>query len=195
MGIDSDYQWATSEPSNLSPRSYPSPEILWKEIAGDVKPNIAVGGYQSFHEGYYLFYKCYASIPDSLSRIAFYIIRLRDVGYISGIRLISSQGTLSCLDYLSQEEVVLDATILQGFNLAVGLRGIQAVQTVNGEKIVSQWVGCPDECPKIQFLAVSRPVRALEAGFGVRESHSILIPDDVLLETDLFDVRGLKWSV
>jgi hypothetical protein len=51
--------------------------------------------------------------------------------------------------------------------LAVGSRGIQALQIITGKGYASRWFGCLDESPRTQRLILSGSVAALEAGFDV----------------------------
>jgi hypothetical protein len=76
--------------------------LRWREVAGDLRQEEVTGHYHRFDEGCRLFNKQCTSIPDLLSRIAFSIIRVGDVEYIAGIRLISNEGVDICLGYRAE---------------------------------------------------------------------------------------------
>lgn len=103
--------------------------------------------------------------------------------YITGIRFIPKEGPAVYLGYIAERrgsslnatDQSVDATSLQGFILAIGSRGIQALQLVTSSGQLSQWFGRRDGLPKTRRLVISRSIAALEAGFDVR------------------GVRDLKW--
>ena len=141
--------------------------LRWKEVAADVRKEIRPL-YNSFHEGCFKFHKQRTIVPALLSKIAFSIIGLGGTRYISGMRLISSKEVDVVLGYQADgKEHFLDVIVLRGFNLAIGARGIHAIQVITDETCVPQWFGCPDECPRTRYLAASRPIAFLEAGFDV----------------------------
>lgn len=149
--------------------------LRWTEVAGDVRQE-GPAGCRRFDEGCRLFNKRNTSIPDLLSRIAVSITRIGNAGYVAGIRLIPSKGADICLGYRAEgKELFLVVTVLKGFVLAVGSRGIQALQIITSNGHVSQWFGCPNESPKTQRLAVCGPVAALEAGFDVSK-YALSLP-------------------
>ncbi len=87
--------------------------------------------------------------------MAFSVIQLGDARYIAGIRLIPNQGQVIQLGYKAEKEFLLDISLLTGFNLAVGSRGIQGIQCIFDNKRESQWFGCLDDAPRTTRLAIS----------------------------------------
>jgi hypothetical protein len=84
------------------------------------------------------------------------------------MRLTSCQSDAIQLGYCGHEsELFLDVTLSLGFNLAVGSRGIKAVQCIMGGGITLQWFGSPQEAPKTRRLAVLSPLTAIKARFDV----------------------------
>ncbi|KAK3901085.1 hypothetical protein C8A05DRAFT_45190 [Staphylotrichum tortipilum] len=56
----------------------------------------------------------------------------------------------------TEQTVQLDGLSVRGFNLAVGVGGIQAIQCITGSgaaTVLSAWLGCPDESPKTARLS------------------------------------------
>jgi hypothetical protein len=151
--------------------------LRWREIAGDVKQDKPAGSYHDFNEGCRLFRKQHISIPQLLSQIAFSVVRVGDVEYIAGMRFTPREGAVIHLGYWAEGKGhSLDITTLRGFNLAIGSRGIQAIQVITDKRCASQWFGCPDESPKTQYLAVSEHIGAVEAGFDVSRAYLLLVP-------------------
>jgi len=162
-------QWNDALPPSSSERDRIG--LTWKEITGDVlKERSAITHFQGFHEGCRLFRKVRIFIPEDLSGVAFYISEIGSIEYVTGMRLIRSQGADVHLGYCERgKEQFLEVTVLKGFILAVGSGGIQALQVITGEGNVSQWFGCPEESPKTQRLAHFRSIGALEAAFDVSD--------------------------
>lgn len=141
----------------------------YREVSGDLTLANSVYG---FDEGCRLLHQQCISIPRSLAQITFSTVHVGYTEYISGIRLISSEGATTEFGYWSEKKVYsTNITSLLGFHVAVGSRGIQALQVIADEQHTSQWMGCPDECPKTRYLAVCNPVKALKVGFDVSNSQ------------------------
>lgn len=157
----------TESPILLSPSPNPD-SSRWLEATGDLRPEEDTGPYHNFNEGCRLFTEKQTSIPDLLSQIVFSVIRLGDTEYIAGMRFISSQGEAIQLGYWAEGgELSLNVTLLAGFNLAVGSRGVQAIQCITGDGQTSQWFGCPYRAPRTRRLAVCGRVTAIKTGFDV----------------------------
>ncbi|KUJ14064.1 F-box domain-containing protein [Mollisia scopiformis] len=105
------------EPSVLpSPSPIPA-SLRWLEATGDLRLEERTRPYHGFNEGCRLFYEQQTSIPTLLSQIAFSVIRLGDAEYITGMRLIPSQGEVIQLGYRTEgRERFLDIKFLAGFN-------------------------------------------------------------------------------
>ncbi|KAI2601706.1 F-box domain-containing protein [Hypoxylon sp. NC1633] len=140
--------------------------LKWREATGDLRPETRTGPLHGFDEGCRLFHEQQASIsPGQLSHMAFSVIQLGETIHIAGIRLILSQDQTIQLGYRAESELIFPATLLVGFNLAVGSRGIQGLQCVFDDQSQSQWVGCPDEAPRTRRLTLSSPITAIKVGF------------------------------
>ncbi|EFY97487.2 F-box domain-containing protein [Metarhizium robertsii ARSEF 23] len=140
--------------------------LHWSEATGDLDKQTSTEPGYGFGEGCRLFHELQTSLPSHLDQIAFSVIQLGDLEYIAGMRLIPKSGQEIQLGYRTEgNELVLKVPFLQGFNLAVGSRGIQGIQCVLEGRPTSPWVGCTHEAPKTKRLAVSGPIAAIKAGF------------------------------
>ena len=113
------------------------------------------------------------SIPALLCRIVVSTVSIGTVTYITGLCFISkapvsNQESKICLGYTSRRELSLETTGLQGFIIAVGTRGIHAVQCVAPTGQLSQWFGNPNGMPITRRLVSYKPLTALKADFDVR---------------------------
>lgn len=160
-------------PSRPSISHRETPGLSYRETAGDLTTRTSPGSYDDFQEGCHLLHRQYVSIPQSLAQIAFSAVYVGYTEYISGIRLVSSEGAVTKFGYWSDKKVYsANITSLLGFYVAAGSRGIQALQVMADGQHTSQWLGSPDECPKTRYLAVSKPVKALKAGFDVSTTQA-----------------------
>ncbi|KAG4435231.1 hypothetical protein IFR05_009286 [Cadophora sp. M221] len=173
-----------------SPSSNPA-SLRWLEATGDLRPEERTGPYRGFNEGCRLFYEQQTSIPGLLSQIAFSVVQLGDAEYITGMRLIPSQGEVIQLGYRTEgRELFLNITFLAGFILAVGSRGIQSIQCIADDKQTSQWFGCPHGAPKTRRLAVSGPITAIKAGLDGCKMVSLVVAECVPLTIEKAIEKG-----
>ena len=150
--------------------------LRWREVCGNLQPLVQRIGASKFAAGCKRFYAQRAFIPTSLCRVIVSTISIANATYITGARLIPKEGPEACLGYTAERnqsfpntvDQFMDATGVQGFILAVGSRGIQALQFITCAGQLSQWFGCPDGLPRTRRLATSESIAALEAGFDVR---------------------------
>jgi hypothetical protein len=167
-------------------------QIRWKEVCGNHQPLERVPRTAVFYTGCRRFYTQRTFIPILLRQVVISTILIRDTTYITGIRFIPNTGPGVSLGYVLKEESItdqfVDATDIQGFILAVGSRGIQALQFITCVGQLSRWFGSPDGLPKTRRLTTSKSIAALEAGFDVRIT-SFNIITSLLTKR----VRGLKW--
>ena len=141
--------------------------LRWSKVAGDVIDEVAYVP-NNFNEGCRILGTHVAHIPKDLSKIAFSISSLANVTYIAGVRLITERGTDICLGFISKgEEVIKEVIALRGFILAVGSRGIHALQVVSQDASLSEWVGCPNKSPITERLAYFNFIAGLEVSFDV----------------------------
>ena len=142
--------------------------LRWIEVAADVRQQTGSSYCEGFNEGCRLFQRQCASIPSNLSRIAFSIIAASDVEYVTGLRFVAGDDTDVRLGYISEgNELFLKITAVRGFILAMGSRGIRALQVISSDGQVSKWFGCPKDSPVTDRLAGSDCVSALEVGVDV----------------------------
>jgi hypothetical protein len=119
--------------------------LRWSKVAGDIMDEVAYAP-SNFNEGCRIFGTHVAHIPKYLSKIGFSISSYANVTYIAGVRLITERGPDICLGFVSEgKEVIKEVTALRGLILAVGSRGIHALQVVSQDASLSEWVGCPDK--------------------------------------------------
>ncbi len=121
------------------------------------------------------------AIPvDCLSRISASTVILGSSVYIAGLTLTATTGEVLTLGYTgpdTQQSVQLNGATLTGFNVAVGLRGIQALQCVSSGVAVVQrsaWLGSPDGVPLTRRLRnlPSGDELVMAFGFDVRLPRS-----------------------
>ncbi|KAH0550938.1 hypothetical protein GP486_007698 [Trichoglossum hirsutum] len=139
--------------------------LRWSEVAGDVKQETGSGYCEGFNEGCRLFRKQCASIPSELSRIAFSITGASNAEYVTGMRFIASNDVDIRLGYIAEgNELFLEVTAVRGFVLAIGPRGIRALQVIGGNGCASKWFGCPRDSPVTERLVGFESISALEVG-------------------------------
>jgi hypothetical protein len=142
--------------------------LRWSEVTGDIRQETCSGNCELFNEGCRLFRRQCASIPNHLSRIAFSIVEDGEMGYVAGIRFMASNGADVRLGYtLEGREVFLEVTAVKGFVLAMGSRGVQALQVLSSDGSASKWFGCPKDSPVTERLAGFPSISALEVGVDV----------------------------
>lgn len=107
------------------------------------------------------------AIPGSVSQVSASTARVGNSAYIAGISLATAAGEVLRLGYQGASERSIQVSCLTGFNVAVGLGGIHAIQCIDGDA-PSTWLGCPDDAPKTERLAVGTQITALEVAFDVR---------------------------
>jgi hypothetical protein len=165
-------QWNGNQ--GLLPIGEDGNKLKWKEVHGWIqqpRPD-----YWSIHPfkkirpkiqaGCILLYSQYTYIPTVLCRIVVSTVSIGTATYITG--LCFKQETEICLGYTSRMQLSLETSGLQGFILAVGSRGIHALQFVTPTGQLSQWFGNPKGVPITRRLVSNKPITALKAGFDVR---------------------------
>ena len=149
--------------------------LRWKEVCGNLQPLEHVGGTSRFNTGCKRFHTQRTLIPTLLRQVAISTISIGNATYVTGVRFIPNEGSEVHVGYtaegrksfLNTADRFLAATGVRGFILAMGSRGIQALQIITCAGQLSQWFGCPDGLPRTRRLATSKSVVALEAGFDV----------------------------
>ncbi|KAL9103785.1 MAG: hypothetical protein Q9163_001194 [Psora crenata] len=152
--------------------------LKWIEVAGDIKRTTSSGHCEYFNEGCRLFYKQWAPIPGDLSKISFSVVAAGDGTYITGMRLITSDDADIRLGYLAEgNETFVEVTAVKGFVLAIGPRGIRAIQVIGLNKHTSKWFGCPMESPVTERLAGCESISALKVGFDGYKIISLAVAE------------------
>lgn len=142
-------------------------ETQWLKGAGDVRAETDQP-YQGFGGGCREFHEKHVQIPPGqLSQLAFSLIQTGDATFITGIRFVLHRGEVIRLGYMADEEHIRSITHLTGFHLAVGSRGIQAIQRILDNHRELPWVGCPGNAPKTKRLSFAGPQSGFKAGFDV----------------------------
>lgn len=134
-----------------------------------------------FNKGCRVLGKARAFIPMALAKIAFSIIRSEEADYVVGMRLFSVEEEDRQLGYKGSE-TVYEVTALRGFAVAVGPRGIRAIQVICTR---SPWFGRPIT----ERLVRTVRIVALEVEFDVSSCASSLIRR---ICTNCFLLQGYK---
>lgn len=136
------------------------------EVAGLVHPRPAP---HCFSEGCRITQRQRLSLSDpvKLSRIAFSLVRVGNTTYISGLRFVSSEISQQ-IGYRSPTEHTLALnSCLTGWRIAVGPRGIQAIQCVFADKEAhSPWFGSLEDACITNRLADS-DIKTIDFGLDV----------------------------
>lgn len=121
------------------------------------------------YEGYRSFYHQEVLLPCTLSRIAFSTIVLGDGTYISGMRLTGAgmEEDISIGYFNEKTQVVVEVDGLDGFELAIGSRGIRGIRCVSHGGKKSQWAGTCHQTPFTRRLITKDAIAALQADFDV----------------------------
>ncbi|KAL2172976.1 uncharacterized protein P884DRAFT_213424 [Thermothelomyces heterothallicus CBS 202.75] len=121
---------------------------------------------------------------DAISQVAASTVRLGGSVYIAGLSLTATNGEVVRLGYTAAGTqsccVHLCGASLTGFNVAVGLGGIHALQFVSGRgtaRRLSAWLGHPDNAPRTERLrdivTPGEEMMALEFGFDAFRMVSV----------------------
>ena len=144
-------------------------ELRWKKVHGALqRPK-----YVLLYQGCLQFYSQRTSIPALLRCLIVSTVSIGKATYITGIRFIANQGSDVLLGYTNGRESCFETTGIHGFMVAVGSRGIHALQFVTPTGQFSRWFGDPSSVPLTRRLAFYKSITALEAGFDVRLSPFI----------------------
>ena len=162
--------------------------LRWHRVRGDVRQELGAGRCTSFNEGCRVFGKACLFIPKALSKIAFSIIRSGEADYVVGMRLSSFEEEDRQLGYKGNE-TVFDVTALRGFAVAVGPRGIRAIQVICDDGTRSSWFGRPESSQITERLVRTERIVALEVEFDVSSSAPSLIRRTC---TNCFLLQGYK---
>jgi hypothetical protein len=157
------------------------------------------GIWDEFYNGCLLLRSQTIAIPDNLVRLAVSTVTFGDRAYIAGLSLTTAAGDTIRLGYSSSsaEQSCEVSSELQGFRLAVGSRGIQALQCVYAggrPGMESPWLGCLVDVPRTERLTAGYGrIVGLEAGFDASASQNITYPLKRSLLLIKFQHRLVKW--
>jgi hypothetical protein len=160
----------------LQPTSEIEDKLRWKEVYGDLRQREGRHPPQyGFKRGCKRFYRQRTLIPTLIHQIVISSIIIGNTSYITGLRFISPKGPEITLGYTAIGDnsspnfldQVINATSIQGFIIALGSKGIQALRLVFNLGQLSPWVGYPDGFLKTRRLGNFKSIAALEAGFDV----------------------------
>ena len=160
-------------PGDLSSSWLPSigPSPARAQVTGDVwdaDDDDESAFFADSSRGCRVFRRRCVAVPDTIARLSLSFVAFGDHKFITGISLTTGTGEMVRLGYSSPYECSVAVSDIRGFNLAVGPRGIHALQCITGSSnAISSWLGCPDGAPITRRLAMVGPVAALEAGFDV----------------------------
>ncbi|KIM95862.1 hypothetical protein OIDMADRAFT_148421 [Oidiodendron maius Zn] len=167
-------QWKDSQ--GLLPLDKDENKLRWKEVHG-FQQRIDYRRDGSLENGCFQLYSQSTSIPAHLRRIIISIISIGSTTYITGLQFIPNEGTEICLGYTSRKGSSLEMIGLQGFIVAVGSRGIHAIQFVTPTRQLSQWFGDPEGVPQTRRLVLDKPITAIKAGFDGFKMVSLAVAD------------------
>jgi hypothetical protein len=161
-------QWNSRH--GLLPLKMTRSDLRWKAVRGALQQPPEKGQERPefrFNRGCLQFHSQCTAIPTLLCRIVVSTISIGSATFVTGMRFISRNKLDVCIGYTKGEESSLDITGIQGFIVAVGSRGIHALQLITSTEKLSQWFGDPNGVPKTRRLVTHMPITALRAGFDV----------------------------
>ena len=146
-------------------------DLRWRRVMGIVQER-GQGYSHYFTRGCRAIGKARAVVSPSLSHIAVSVIQRVEGGadYVAGLRLISASDGDQQIGFRAEAKersLAVTADDLHGFNVAVGERGIRALQVVFQNGSHSPWFGRPQNTPITKRLVCTTPIVALDALFDV----------------------------
>lgn len=125
----------------------------------------------TFHLGCGLFQTRSIAIPDTLASMSVHTVSSSQGTEIVGMSFATAAGDTIFLGYSSSlcSKLSVKLTQLWGFSVAVGTRGLRALQCITGAaaESVSPWLGSPYDVPRTERLALRDRVVGLDVGFDV----------------------------
>ena len=146
-------------------------DLRWNQVRGDISQEPGASYCAGNNQGSRIFNKVRTFIPKTLSKVAFSVVQAREADYVVGLRLITVGGDEKQLGYCAEgRELFFEVRALTGFAVAVGPRGIRALQVICDDGTRSPWFGRPGNTPITERLVRSKCITALEVGFDVSSS-------------------------
>lgn len=153
--------------SSWRPDSADTAVADWVRAEADVCPPV-IGPNDRFIHGCRVSRTQEISVPGDLARFSVSTIAVGDGAFIAGLSLTTVSGDTIRLGYHSSTEQTVDLSHVWGFRLAIGSRGIQAIQCITGpENSESPWLTCADDVPRTERLVMGNQIVGLEASFDV----------------------------
>ena len=139
-------------------------ELRWNQVRGDISQEPGAGYCAGISQGSRILKEVRTFIPKTLSKVAFSVVQAGEADYVVGLR----GGDEKQLGYCAEgRELFFEVRALTGFSVAVGPRGIRALQVICGDGTRSPWFGRSGDTPITGRLARSNCITALEVGFDV----------------------------
>ena len=149
-------EWSSWQASEPMPKA--SPGCRWERA--EEKPENYYDNYNNWELCYYEQKAPIVSLPSS---VGVFIVHDGLQSYISGINIFSEDGSEIRLGYASTKRVCMDVSGgVRGFIPAIGEKGIQAIQLVDGDGFISPWLGNPSKGTQTMRLVFKGPISALE---------------------------------
>jgi hypothetical protein len=146
-----------------------NPDKKWSTVSGDICIPSFSRGFHVVHNGCWVLYGAHVDVPQSLTHIAFSIIQVGTADYVTGLRLISAESD-QCMGYQAEGKELffaVTASAFRGFTVALGQRGIHALQVVCQDSTRSPWFGHPANALITNHLCRTNWVMALGAELDV----------------------------
>ncbi|KAH6621152.1 hypothetical protein B0J18DRAFT_457717 [Chaetomium sp. MPI-SDFR-AT-0129] len=130
------------------------------------------------HLGCRLFQTRSIAIPDTLASLSVHTVSSNQGTEIVGMSFATAAGDtifLGSSNPCSKSSVKL--TQLWGFSVAVGTRGLRALQCITGAaaESVTPWLGSPDDVPRTERLVRRDRVVGLDVGFDAYKIVSLTV--------------------
>ncbi|OHE93544.1 F-box domain-containing protein [Colletotrichum orchidophilum] len=170
-----DFRWIVND-LNPSPEKVSAQCI---EVSGELWEHPVGAGHALFNKGCLLQKTYRLAIPESILRLSVWSIPIGDMKYVAGLKFTTATGDVHQIGYRTPAEQSVEISDIRGFKLAVGERGIQALQCISERSGTSHWVGSPEASPKTLRLDVGERLRELDFGFDGCKIVSLAVSSQV----------------
>ncbi|KAL0783437.1 hypothetical protein CaCOL14_001343 [Colletotrichum acutatum] len=156
-----DFQWidSGSEPS----QQQGSTQCL--KVSGDLWERPSGPHHSHLDKGCLLRETYRLTIPEDLSMVSIWSIPIGEILYIAGLKFATATGDVRQIGYRTTTEQSVEISDIRGFKLAVGERGIQALQCIDQNSDTSHWLGNPEMSLKTLRLNADERINDLDIGF------------------------------
>ncbi|KAG7053494.1 F-box domain-containing protein [Colletotrichum scovillei] len=156
-----DFQWVDSG-SEPSQQQGPTQRL---KVSGDLWERPSGPHHSHVDKGCLLRETYRLTIPEDLSTVSVWSIPVGDILYIAGLKFATATGDVRQIGYRTTVEQSVEISDIIGFKLAVGERGIQALQCINQNSHTSHWLGSPGTSLKTMRFNVGERINYLDIGF------------------------------